>query len=305
MRVALSFDMEGVSGITTVPEILPVADAYWESGRTALHRDVVAAAEGLLDAGADEVVCLDNHGAGNPSNIGGLPLPEGARLETWHVFDLRDHDVDAQLQVGYHARGGVEGFISHTYVPWLRLRADGELISESHGRVWGAGVPLLGIVGNDLHEQTLGSLASTPYLVVQDTVSHSEATPHFSDPEEGHDAIRRFARTALENGGVAIDPPRDVTFEASIKSPDEAAPIMEEGGWRRSGDHTFSVELRDWQEARELINTAMPAAIQPFMRIWAGDLTSPEARETYPESQLEEIERLFADWAAGSEPEWF
>ena len=35
------------------------------------------------------------------------------------------------LQVGYHAHAGVESFVPHTYVPRLRLRVDGELISES------------------------------------------------------------------------------------------------------------------------------------------------------------------------------
>jgi hypothetical protein len=71
------------------------------------------------------------------------------------------------FQVGYHARGGVEGFLSHTYVPGLRLRVAGELISESHCRAWAAEVPLLGIIGNDLHLATLGSFEETPYLVVQ------------------------------------------------------------------------------------------------------------------------------------------
>ena len=53
------------------------------------------------------------------------------------------------------------------YVPGLRFRVDGELISESHCRAWASGVPLLGITGNDLHLGTIGSLAGTPYLVTQ------------------------------------------------------------------------------------------------------------------------------------------
>jgi hypothetical protein len=38
------------------------------------------------------------------------------------------------FQVGYHARGGVDGFHSHTYGLDLRLRYGDELVSESHGR---------------------------------------------------------------------------------------------------------------------------------------------------------------------------
>ena len=80
-----------------------------------------AACEGLLAGGASELVVLDNHG-GNTVNVSPASLPHGARLETWNVYDLREHGVDAMFQVGYHARGGVDGFLSHTYLPGLRLR---------------------------------------------------------------------------------------------------------------------------------------------------------------------------------------
>ena len=120
---------------------------------------------------------LDNHASGNPANIAADALPAGARLETWNVWDLPEHGVDAMLQVGYHARGGVDGFLSHTYGLELRLRCGDELISESHGRAWAAQTRLIGIIGNDLHEQTLGSLSGTPFLVVQRSVGHEAAEP--------------------------------------------------------------------------------------------------------------------------------
>ncbi len=149
MLVALSVDMEGASQLRSVREIFGCMPEYWETGKPRLEADVAAACEGLLAGGASEVVVLDNHG-GNTINVSAESLPAGARLETWHVYDLPGHGVDAMFQVGYHARGGVDGFLSHTYMPGLRLRVAGELISESHCRAWAAEVPLLGIVGNDL-----------------------------------------------------------------------------------------------------------------------------------------------------------
>ena len=101
------------------------------------------------------------------------------------------------FQVGYHARGGVDGFLSHTFVPGLRLRVGDELISESHVMVWAAEVPLLGIVGNDLHQETLGSLEGTPYLVVQESVGRDAMRPVFTVPEDGLDAIRSFAHACM------------------------------------------------------------------------------------------------------------
>lgn len=168
--------MEGASQLGSVREIWGCLPEYWETGKPRLEADVRAACEGLVAGGASEVVVLDNHG-GNTVNVSPEVLPEGARLETWRDFDLAEHGVEATFQVGYHARGGVNGFLSHTYVPGLRLRVEGELVSESHGRTWASGLPLLGITGNDSHQATLGSLADIPYLAVQRSVGRDAMQP--------------------------------------------------------------------------------------------------------------------------------
>ena len=113
MRVAVSVDMEGASQLRSVREIWGCLPEYWETGKPRLESDVSAVCEGLFAGGASELVVLDNHG-GNTVNVSAEALPAGARLETWRDFDLRDHGVEAMFQVGYHPRGGVEGFLSHT-----------------------------------------------------------------------------------------------------------------------------------------------------------------------------------------------
>src|SRR3954466_4562613 len=216
MLVVLSADMEGVSGLSEAREILAACPECWETGKPLYEAAVAAACEGLLAGGATEVVVLDNHASGNPANIAADALPAGARLETWNVWDLPEHGADAMLQVGYHARGGVDGFLSHTYGLELRLRCGDELISESHGRAWAAETRLIGITGNDLHEQTLGSLSGTPFLVAQRSVGHEAAEPaagrpadpDAADPAAELGAIREFARTCAENAGNV--PPVDV-----------------------------------------------------------------------------------------------
>lgn len=123
MIVAVSVDMEGASQLRGVREIWGCLPEYWETGRPRLEADVRAVCEGLLAGGASELVVLDNHG-GNTVNVSSGALPSEARLETWRDFDLRSHAVAATFQVAYHARGGVEGFLSHTYVPGLRFKLD-------------------------------------------------------------------------------------------------------------------------------------------------------------------------------------
>jgi D-aminopeptidase len=306
VRVAVSVDMEGASQLRSVREIWGCLPEYWQTGKPRLEDDVAAVCEGLLAGGASELVVLDNHG-GNAVNVSPETLPAGARLETWRDFDLRDYDVDATFQVGYHPRGGVDGFLSHTLVPGLRFRVDGELISESHQRAWASGVPLLGITGNDLHEQTLGSLSQVPFLVTQKSIGRSGMSPIWDEPEDGRTALREFAERCLRDAASApsLPEPSDATFEASMPNGSEVADQMVESGWTRSGEVEFEAQLRTWGDARDLIAAAMNAALVPFMPYWLGSFDSAEDAATADQQRVEQLRLIFDAWAAESQPEWY
>jgi len=306
MFVAVSVDMEGASQLRSVREIFGCMPEYWETGKPRLEADVAAACEGLLAGGASELVVLDHHG-GNTVNVSPESLPPGARLETWHVYDLREHGVDAMFQVVYHARGGVEGFLSHTYLPGLRLRVGSELISESHGRAWAAEVPLLGIVGNDLHQQTLGSLERTPYLVVQASVGRGGMRPVFADPQDGLDAIREFAYACARRNAPAPPgaPPAGVTFEASMPNGREVVEDMAGAGWACVGEVEFAVELDTWCNSRELLAAAMNAALAPFMPYWLSGFSSADEAGAADQERVGHLVTIFDAWAAESHPQWY
>jgi D-aminopeptidase len=305
VRIAVSVDMEGASQLRSVREIWGCLPEYWETGKPRLEADVRAACEGLLAGGASELVVLDNHG-GNTVNVSQEALPEGARLETWRDFDLGEHSVDATFQVGYHPRGGVDGFLSHTYVPGLRLRVDGELISESHGRAWASGLPLLGIIGNDSHRETLGSLAETPFLVVQRSVGRDAIEPVF-EQEEGLAAIREFSERCVRDAASAppVAIPADATFEASMPNGSDVADQMTAAGWSRSGEVEFAAPLRIWKDARELLATAMSAALAPFMPYWLGGFDSAEEAAGADQRRVDQLRVMFDAWAKESHPQWY
>lgn len=302
MRVVLSTDMEGVSQLRSAREIVAACPEYWETGKTRYEAEVTAACEGLLAGGATEVVVLDNHASGNPANIGADALPAGARLEPWNVWDLPEHGVDAMFQVGYHARGGVNGFLSHTYGLDLRLSYGDELISESHGRAWAAQTRLIGITGNDLHERTLGSLTRTPYLVVQRSGGHNAA-----EPVAGPDAVREFARSCAENAGDvrAVAAPGAARLAASMPNGADVEATMRDGGFVRTGDVEYEIELDSWTEAREPVGAAMLAAMAPLLDAWSNDLTSPERANAYDPGKREQLAAAIDAWADASAPEWF
>ena len=118
--------------------------------------------------------------------------------------------------------------------------------------MWAAEVPVLGIVGNDLHEQTLGSLEGTPYLVVQESTGRDAMRPVFADPQEGLEAIRSFAQTSARESASAraIAAPTGVTFEASMPNGRDVVEDMAGAGWARAGDVEFAVELDTWRDLR-------------------------------------------------------
>ena len=306
MLVALSVDMEGASQLRGVNETFGCMPEYWETGKPRLEADVAAACEGLLAGGVSEVAVLDNHG-GNTVNVAADSLPAGARLEAWHVYDLHGHGVDGMFQVGYHARGGVEGFLSHTYMPGLRLRVAGELVSESHCRAWAAEAPLLGIVGNDLHLATLGSLDGTPYLVVQTSAGRAAMNPMFSDLQDGLDAIRSFAEECVRQSAAAqsVTAPAGVTFEASLPNGRDVVAAMAGAGWTRTGEVEFAVELESWRDSREPLGAAMNAALAPFLPYWLGGFAGPDEAAAADGDRVAQLRMIFDAWAAESQPEWY
>ena len=201
MRVAVVFDMEGTSHITDLREPFPIYREYWETGRAKLTDDIVAAARGLLAGGATEVWIYNHHGAGETDwpNVIVERLPDRTRMvEDWNKLEMRDH-VDAMFQVGAHARGGNASFLSHTILPGLRLRLDGELMSESHWWAWTGNVPVLGIVGSAELGATRGTLGDVPFLAVQRSRDRAHAEPVYDSAQDTASAIEDFAAAAMRD----------------------------------------------------------------------------------------------------------
>ena len=119
-------------------------------------REVNAAIEGALAAGATDILVLDNHGSGNSLPLDLLVPPakliQGRNRPTW--LPLLDASVAALLFVGQHARAGAaQAHLSHTYSrQHLRcVRLNGREIGEiglAAGIAGIAGVPAVFISGD-------------------------------------------------------------------------------------------------------------------------------------------------------------
>jgi len=121
MKILISADMEGISGIVDWEQVTPGHPEYLSRGRQLMTGDVNAAVNGVFEGGADEVVVSDGHWNGR--NILLEQLDPRARLNSGSpspfsmLQSLDDTPTpDALLLVGYHAMAGTKkAVLEHTW----------------------------------------------------------------------------------------------------------------------------------------------------------------------------------------------
>jgi D-amino peptidase len=135
MRVYISADIEGVSGVVHTAQSAWQTSDY-ERARKWMAKDVNAAVEGALQAGAEEIVVNDAHG--NMRNLIIDDLHPQAKLisgrpKAVSMLHRLDGGFDLVFFVGYHARNGSRfGIINHTYSGSVvnEVRLNGKLVGE-------------------------------------------------------------------------------------------------------------------------------------------------------------------------------
>ncbi len=137
VKVYISTDLEGASGVTQESQSFADAGRY-EEARRHLTRDVNAAVRGAQKADAEQVVVLDGHGHHSGYNLVYEELVDGARYQLgapWATYcENLDESFTAAFAVAYHAMAGTRAAIlDHTQSSrsvvdmWLNERKIGEL----------------------------------------------------------------------------------------------------------------------------------------------------------------------------------
>jgi D-amino peptidase len=158
MNVLLWTDLEGVSGVTVMEQIIP-GELLYEEGRRLYTEDINAAIRGAAAAGATYIVVREAHG-GHPVMGVNHCIPEllDERCE-WvsHHYGpeqpwLDDVHYDACVMVGMHARWGVpDGILCHTIQGGMDIYLDDRPVGEIEvfGRMLGAyGTPVVAVTGD-------------------------------------------------------------------------------------------------------------------------------------------------------------
>ncbi|MGW3448187.1 M55 family metallopeptidase [Streptomyces sp. NPDC001076] len=156
MRIFISVDMEGITGLVDRDDVQPGGRDY-ERGRSMMAEDVNAAIRGAVAAGATEVLVNDAHGP--MRNLLPEHLHPAARLvrgkpKKMLMLEGLTAEYDAAICVGYHSRAGALGVLSHSFMGheiediWLDGRPAGE-IGLAHATAAAFGVPVVALTGDD------------------------------------------------------------------------------------------------------------------------------------------------------------
>ncbi|MFE7947825.1 M55 family metallopeptidase [Streptomyces sp. NPDC057426] len=203
MKILISADMEGATGVTWPADVLP-GTPQWERCRAMFTSDVNAAVLGFFDGGADEVLINEAHWS--MRNLLLEQLDERAEMITGRhktlsmVEGVQHGDVDGVAFVGYHTGAGTEGVLAHTYLAnsvtgvWLNGVRASEGLLNAHV-VAEYGVPVVLVTGDDLTcDDALGYAPEALKVAVKDHVSRYAAVCR--TPKRTASDIRAAARSA-------------------------------------------------------------------------------------------------------------
>ena len=284
MRVLLSADMEGATGVTWPADVEPGTE-QWQRCRRMFTSDVNAAIDGFFASGADEVLVNEAHATMRNLLLEDLDrravMLTGRHKELSMVEGIQHPEVGAVAFIGYHAAAGAEGVLAHTYLAnsITSVRVNGELGSEGRLNAHVAaeyGVPVVLVTGDDQTcADAAGYAPQALTVAVKDCVSRYAAVCR--PPEVTAAAITAAAARAAKLAGrrppgrpgvpgensTAAGAGFTVEIEVDASQLAQAAAIVPTV--RRTGDRTVSYQSPTaWEMIRcfKTVTTMIAAATE-------------------------------------------
>jgi D-amino peptidase len=274
LKVLISVDMEGITGVVTGDQLGPTG---WEYSRFRefMTNEALAAVEAAKESGATEILVVDAHG--NGQNLLIERFPADVRIvRSWPrplmMMEGIDSTFAAAIFVGYHsATTNPRGVRAHTISSgtFAALKLNDAPMSESgiNATIAGHfGVPVVAISGDDAAVAELQQLVSgVEGAVVKRSISFHAANT--LTPQAGVALIKErvkagLARRASIRPHVVRGPVRlDVTFKNY--TPAEVVAYLP--GIQRVDAHTIRFTGRDVTEVARFIQflTTYQAGLTP------------------------------------------
>lgn len=232
MRIYISVDMEGISGVTRWEDVITRGQDY-QRARSWMTQDVNAAVAGARAAGATEFVVEENHGVEMLTNLlldeidAEVDVVRGIPRRGITTIAALDGSFDAMFLVGHHAKAGdYPGIGAHTisYGDYADVRLGGRTVGEGEIFALAAaqeGVPTALIAGDDVVCAEMAKVVpSIEIAVVKEAMSRTGG--RIIPPPRAQGIIRG----AAERAAVQVR-------EGNIEVPDDTGPFEMEVELRR------------------------------------------------------------------------
>lgn len=256
MKLFISADIEGVAGITHWDEARKDHPDYtYFSGQ--MTREVQAACEAALEAGAGEILVRDAHSTAR--NIDPSKLPEQVRLlrgwvgDPYVMMSGLDATFDGVFFTGYHSAAGTDGSpLSHTmngandYV-MINGRYASEFLINSYIAAM-LRVPVLFVSGDrELCEEARSLNTNIVTVAVSEGRGNASLSMH---PEAAVRKIRSGAAEAMKGDFAKnlIRLPEEFKVEIRFKEHYHAYKGAFYPGAKQTGANTVVYEARDYME---------------------------------------------------------
>ncbi len=223
MKIFISADIEGVTGITVWDEIRKEHPDYQEF-RDQMTKEVCAACEGALSAGATEIWINDAHATGRNIMFDQLPrktkLIRGWSGHPFSMMDQIDESFQAAMMIGYHSPASSDKSpLAHTKSGAAEyVRINGKVMSEFSLNTFTASlvkVPVTFIAGDRGICEEAGSLVpGITTCVTKDGIGHCTISDH---PAENIEKIREGVTASLSGQLNECLCPLPDRFQVEIK----------------------------------------------------------------------------------------
>ena len=264
MRVQIISDMEGVAGIVKWEQVTAGEQMYKE-GRRLYTEEVNAAVRGAKAAGAEEILVMDHHGAGEGWSFNSLipdlldPACEYVVQSSWTEYtEFLEQGADACLLIAMHARAGTtDGVMNHTVSSqaWRNLWFNGTLVGETGINAalcghWGC--PVVLVTGDEATCREAQELLGEGLTTVAVKKGLSRYAARQIPPLRARELIEEGARKALSGDVKAIepyDPGRPSEIRVEITATDRVDEFRRKQGVEIEEPLTVVSRADDWWTA--------------------------------------------------------
>ena len=263
MKVYISADMEGITGINSLQYLFDKETEY-ARGRKLMMHDLNAAIAGAVEAGATEILVNDAHGS--MRNLQIEDLHEAADLVTGFpknqlMMAGLDASYDAAMFIGYHPKDGSAGILSHTIMGSVirDVVINGKSYGETGISAAMAGqydVPIVMISGDDmLKEEARDLMPDIAFVTTKYVLSGCAAK--MLHPKRTENMIKEKARSSLLDLASAsvFRLPETLDMEITLKDTVQADVVGIIPGLERTGATTVTYAARDITQAHNMICT--------------------------------------------------